>query len=176
MPIGTCSSWYSWHLAQHPVHTAGSQYSACRCGWEFSLGGGSPGKKVEFSDTLRLREVSASVWGPKGWGLGDLCLLLRSCQGKWHFRSFNKFLTNCAEGRSSKRKQDTDCPFSGEMHSLLLEDRSGLCCKVGEMLAPSRALSPGKVPRQGFIEYTNCMQSLWPLWLFIVAADPQEQV
>ena len=43
-----------------------------------------------------------------------MCPLLRSCQDKWHFGSFIKFLTNRLEGKSSKRKQNINWPFSWE--------------------------------------------------------------
>lgn len=40
------------------------------------------GKKLEFSDTLALREVSGAQGGK------NMCPLQRSCQDTWNFRNF----------------------------------------------------------------------------------------
>ena len=111
------------------------------------------GKKLEFSDTLALREVSGAQGGK------NMCPLLRSCQDTWHFRNFCTFLTNCIEGGCSKRKPDINSPFK---QGKALERLAGLCCAVEEILQRWQSLAQGRLLRKCLLN-KRITQLLQPL-------------
>lgn len=97
------------------------------------------GKKLEFSDTLALREVS-------GAQEENMCQLLRSSQDTHGTSGFFFFtLTNCVQGGCSKRKPDINSPFK---QGKALERLARLCCPVGEILQLRQRLVQGRLLRK----------------------------